>query len=282
MKNALFCLVLSLLYSISFGQKLEKIAKLPEVLNEISGICFLNDTVLVGHNDGGNDPILYFINLKGKVIHLVEVTGAKNNDWEDITSDGKGHIYIADIGNNNNSRKKLHIYKIPTWNLLKKKEVEAEEIEFTYAEQTEYPADEKDMHFDGEALAYYKDSLYIFTKCRTKPFDGKSFVYAVSSNPGKYELTKKTEIVVGKGSMFKDAVTGAVILGDVCYLLTYNRIQIYKIKNGKFEFFRKIELHPFTQKEALTTRDNKVVYITDEKQKILGGGNLYKLKLHEK
>lgn len=140
---------------------------------------------------------------KGKVIHLVEVTGAKNNDWEDITSDGKGHIYIADIGNNNNSRKKLHIYKIPTWNLLKKKEVEAEEIEFTYAEQTEYPADEKDMHFDGEALAYYKDSLYIFTKCRTKPFDGKSFVYAVSTNPGNMNWPKKQKFSLEKETCLK-------------------------------------------------------------------------------
>lgn len=282
MKNTLLCFLLFVFCSVSFGQKLEKIAKLPEKLNEISGLCFLNDTVLVGHNDGGNDPILYFINLKGKVIHLVEVTEAKNNDWEDLATDGKGHIYIADIGNNNNSRKKLHIYKIPTWNILKKDKVAAEEIEFTYAEQTEYPADEKDMHFDGEALAYYKDSLYIFTKCRTEPFDGKSFVYTVSTTPGKYELTKKTEIFLGKGTMYKDAVTGAAIFGDICYLLTYNRIQIYKIKNGKFEFFRKITLHPFTQKEALATRDNKVVYITDEKHKILGGGNLYKIKLHEK
>ena len=116
------------------AQKLEKIAKLPDSMKEISGLCFLNDTVLVGHNDSGNEPILYFLNLQGQKIHQVEVLEAKNNDWEDITADGKGHLYIGDVGNNNNSRKKLRIYKVSTWNILNKKMVKCEEIEFNYDE----------------------------------------------------------------------------------------------------------------------------------------------------
>ena len=122
MKIQIFLIIL-LFTGNSFSQKLEKIAKLPDSMKEISGLCFLNDTVLVGHNDSGNEPILYFLNLKGQKIHQVEVLEAKNNDWEDITADGKGHLYIGDIGNNNNSRKKLRIYKVSTWNILKKKEV---------------------------------------------------------------------------------------------------------------------------------------------------------------
>ena len=54
---------------------------------------------------------------------------------------------------------------------------------------------------------------------------------------------------------------------------------IYKIKNGKFELQRAIYLKPYSQKEAITTRDNKTIYISDEKQKIVGGGNLYKIRL---
>jgi hypothetical protein len=178
-------LIIILFVGNSFSQKLEKVAKLPDTMKEISGLCFLNDTVMVGHNDSGNEPILYFLNLKGQKIHQVEVLEAKNNDWEDITADGKGHLYIGDIGNNNNSRKKLRIYKVSTWNILKKKEVKAEEIEIDYAEQKEIPTAEKDWHFDAEAIAYYKDSIYIFTKCRAKPFDGRSFQYAVSTKAGK-------------------------------------------------------------------------------------------------
>ena len=34
----------------------------------------------------------------------------KNVDWEDLTQDDKGYIYIADTGNNNNKRRELDIY----------------------------------------------------------------------------------------------------------------------------------------------------------------------------
>ena len=273
-------LIIILFVGNSFSQKLEKVAKLPDSMKEISGLCFLNDTVMVGHNDSGNEPILYFLNLKGQKIHQVEVLEAKNNDWEDITADGKGHLYIGDIGNNNNSRKKLRIYKVSTWNILKKKEVKAEEIEIDYAEQKEIPTAEKDWHFDAEAIAYYKDSIYIFTKCRAKPFDGRSFQYAVSTKPGKYTLTKRSELYLGKNGFFKDAVTASAICGEYCYILTYNRMIIYKFKKGKFEYQKKIYLKPYTQKEAIATRDNKTIYIADEKQKMIGGGNLYKIKLN--
>lgn len=281
MKLFSFLLISLVSFQVS-AQKLNKITKLPGYMEEISGLTFLNDTVMVGHNDSGNDPILYFLNLKGEKIHQVEVTDAKNNDWEDITTDGKGYLYIGDIGNNNNKRKKLHIYKVATKNILNKEKVEAEEIEFTYAEQKSFPPEETDMHFDAEALSYYKDSLYIFTKCRTKPFDGKSFIYKVSTKPGKYELEKRSELYLGKGGFFKDAVTSSEIFGNTCYILTYNRVVIYKIKNGKFEFQQRIYLKPYTQKEAIATHDNKTIYIADEKQKVIGGGNLYKINMNEK
>lgn len=282
MRQFLFLLLLFQASQLS-AQKPEKVAKLPESMEEISGLAFLNDTVLIGHNDGGNDPILYFLTLKGRKFHQVTVTDAKNNDWEDICTDGKGNIYIGDFGNNENKRKKLHIYKVSTWNILKKDEVKAEEIEFTYAEQEEnYPPEESKLHFDAEAMAYYKDSIHIFTKCRTKPFDGKSFHYVVSVKPGKYKLTKKSELFLGKGGFYMDAVTAAAICGDVCYILTYNRMIIYKMKNGKLEYQKKIYLKPYSQKEAIATRDNKTVYIADEKQKVIGGGNLYKIKLDAK
>jgi hypothetical protein len=279
-KILMFFLSLGCFSNVVVAQKIKKIAKLPEVLNEISGICFMNDSVMVVHNDSGNDPILYFLNLKGERIHQVEVENAKNNDWEDITCDRKGYLYIGDVGNNSNTRKKLHIYKVPTWNILKKEKVKAEDIEFQYAEQTDFPPAESDLHFDSEAIAYYKDSIHIFTKCRTKPFDGKSYRYVVSTKPGKYTLTKRSEIYLGKNGFFKDAITSAEICGKKCYLLTYNRIIVYSMKNGGFEFKEKIYLKPYSQKEAIATIDNKTIYIADEKQKMLGGPNLYKLKLN--
>lgn len=277
------CVFLLLILPLpALAQKLQKLADLPESMREISGLAFLNDTVLVGHNDSGNMPILYFLTLSGKKFHEVEVTNAKNHDWEDITTDQKGFLYIGDIGNNNNSRKNLHIYKVPVKDILSQKQVAAEVIEFSYADQKAFPPDDKNLHYDAEALSYLDDSLLIFTKCRTNPFDGRSFCYKVPVNPGKYTLTKYSEIYTGKGGFLKDAVTGSSICGEFCYLLTYNRMNIYKIRNGKFELQRKVFLKPYTQKESITTKDNKIIYIADEKHWLLGGGNLYKIRIDGK
>lgn len=277
----IYCLLVLLTGLFPFwssAQKAEKITDLPDVLQEISGMTFLNDTVLVAHNDSGNEPILFFLNLRGQIIHQLLVRNAKNRDWEDITTDGKGFLYIADIGNNNNAKKKLHIYKVSTDQILQKTEVNAELIEFNYPEQV-FPTPESDLHYDAESLAYYKDSLYIFTKCRAEPFDGITYMYTLPVKSGKYAAHRRAAFSIGTSGFLKDAITAAEICGDKCYLLTYNRLLIYQFKNGEMTFQKKIYLKPYTQKEALTTRDNKTLYISDEKQKILGGGDLYELKL---
>lgn len=280
MKLFVFTFFVSIL---SFGnaQELKTIAKLPASLAEISGLTFLNDTILVAHNDGGNEPVLYFLNLKGDVVHKVEITDAKNKDWEAIAFDGK-YIYIGDIGNNNNSRKDLVIYKVSSADILKRESVKAEKIEISYAEQIAFPPADKLLYFDAEALAFYNDSLHIFTKCRTKPFNGISFQYTVSTKPGKYVLTSSNKVCIGDGGFYRDAITDVAIHNDVYWFLTYNRIVGYHLKDNTFELQRTIKLHPYTQKEALITRDNINFYLADEKQRILGGGKLYKLILDDK
>ncbi len=257
-----------------FGQK-KKIAKLPDHLKEISGLTFLNDTVLVAHNDGGNNASLYFLNLQGVQIHSVIVENAKNKDWEDITSDGKGFIYIADIGNNENNRDNLCIYKINTLDILKKESVNAEKINIRYTEQKDFPPEASKLYFDAEALAYYNDSLYIFTKCRTEPFDGKSFCYTVPTKPETYKLTKDFELFIGNEGWWKDCVTGAEIKNNKAYILTYNRLIIYTITKGKFKFSKNISLESVSQYESVAINSKGVIYIADEKNKLLGGGNLY-------
>lgn len=280
MKLFVFTLFVSV---IAFGnaQNLKTVQKLPTSLNEISGLTFLNDTVLVAHNDGGNEPVLYFLNLLGEVIHQVEVTQAKNRDWEAITSDGKS-IYIGDIGNNNNNRKDLTIYKVSVFDILNKKSVEAEKIEINYQDQTAFPPADSLLSFDAEALAFHNDSLHIFTKCRTKPFDGNAYQYTIPTKPGKYVLKKQNWVYIGDGGFYKDAVTDVTIHDHIYWFLTYNRMVGYKLVNHKFTLHQTIHLSGYSQKEALITKDNKIFYLADERHRILGGGKLYKLILNEK
>ena len=263
------------------SQKLEVIQKLPATLSEISGLTFLNDTILVAHNDSGNEPLLYFLNLKGDVIHQIEITQAKNKDWEAIACDGN-FLYIGDIGNNGNNRKDLVIYKVSTHKILTKKSVDAEKIEISYLGQTAFPPADNLLNYDAEAMTFYDDSLHIFTKCRTKPFDGNTYQYTIPTKPGKYVLSKRRYLFIGGHGFYRDAVTDVTIHEGIYWFLTYNRIVGYQLVNNEFKLFKTIPLRPYTQRESLTTKDNRTFYIADEKQKILGGGKLYKLILDDK
>ena len=266
---------------ISYSQK-KLVAELPHKLKEISGLAFLNDSILIAHNDSGNEAEIYFLDLLGNKIHTVVIENAENKDWEDITLDQKGHIYIADIGNNNNTRKDLCVYKVSSKNILEKETVKAEKITFNYPEQLAFPPEEKDLHFDCEGIAFYKDSLYLFTKCRAEPFDGKTFCYTIPTEAGTYKAEKQFEYVLGKGGWWKDAVTGAEIKNDKCYLLTYDRLIIFSFKHKKLEYLQQIGLGKISQKEAVAVNSIGQIYIADERHKVLGGGNLYRVKIPKK
>ena len=81
---------------------------LTQKINETSGLEYYDD-YLITHNDSGNAPRLYVINLEGKLVLESTIHGTVNRDWEDLASDGS-HYFIADIGNNKGKRKDLTIY----------------------------------------------------------------------------------------------------------------------------------------------------------------------------
>ena len=65
------------------------------------------------HNDSGDEPRLYLIDLKGNLCGTVRVDGAEAIDWEDIASatvDGSSYLFIGDIGNNKRKRPYLTVY----------------------------------------------------------------------------------------------------------------------------------------------------------------------------
>lgn len=268
--------------SVSFSivaQKTQKIARLPEIVTESSGLIFYNDSLLITHNDSGDKPVLYVVNLKGKLVHQVVINNANNVDWEDITKDDKGNIYVADIGNNSNQRKDLKIYKIKSHNLLNVNSLNAEIIEVSYNEQTDFPPKDEALNFDAEGIAYHNDSLWIITKCRSIPFEGNAYIYKFPVKSGKYNLKRKAYLFIGKDGFIKDAVTSLDIYNNKIYLLTYNRILIYGITNNNLNFENQYFIKPYSQKEALIVKNINEIYLTDESTKILGGGYLYKLTI---
>jgi hypothetical protein len=260
-----------------FSQSLDKISNLNKKLNEISGLEVLNDSCFLAHNDGGNDPKLFVLNKNGDIIHEVVVTNAKNVDWEDLTRDEK-NIYIADVGNNSNSRKDLCIYIITIDSLLFKKEVKAEIIEFSYEDQKDFPPNKDCFLFDCEAIAYFEDELYLFTKCRTEPYSGICNAYKLSCKKGQRKAKFLQSIQLKDRKMKLDGVTAAEIENGICYLLTYSSIEIFSCTNEKFEKIKRIKLELISQKEALC-RKGKHLYIADEYYSSALKNKFYKLKI---
>lgn len=276
MKALVYFLLLTLPLPL-FSQK-----PLPAPLKELSGLVFINDSIMVGHNDGGDRPVLYFINKKAELVHQCLLTNVSNVDWEDITYDGSTYLYIGDFGNNENKRKDLKIIRVSAKSAYTKDEVEASSFEFTYPEQKSFPPSLDQKYFDAEALSYYKGDLYIFTKCRTEPWDGKSQVYKLSTKMENQKAERLSPLIIGKNGWWQDAVTGVDIRKDRCYVMTYNRVMIYRIVEGQLKFERRFYLDPITQKEAIAVASDGTIFIGDEDSKLIGGGYLYEYPNNDK
>src|SRR5690606_33877479 len=90
---------------MSYSQSVSSVvlAPLPEVLTESSGLESNADYSFWSHNDSGNAPKLIRIDTLGQVLQQLEID-AINVDWEDMTKDVDGNLYIGDFGNNDNVR----------------------------------------------------------------------------------------------------------------------------------------------------------------------------------
>jgi hypothetical protein len=85
-------------------------------LPEASGVAASRRTpgLFWAHNDSG-DPVIFGIDAAGAIKSRVRVTGAGVDDWEDIAvgpCPQGSCVYIADIGDNNRSRKQITLYRV--------------------------------------------------------------------------------------------------------------------------------------------------------------------------
>ena len=251
--------------------------KLDDKLNEISGLEQLDKYTLVAINDSGSEAELHVLDMQGKILKTVVVKNATNVDWEDLARDNQ-YLYIGDIGNNANKRKNLCVYKVKIADVISKNEVVAQKISFNYSNQSEFPPNKSQLNFDAEAMIVYKESIYIFSKNRTEPWTGISTVYTLPKQPGSYSAKKYSELYVGEQGWWQDAITGADILNDQLYILTYNRLFQLNIadldKKPSFTY----EFKRTTQKEAIVVLEQGTIFIADEIRRIVGGGSLYKFE----
>lgn len=262
---------------------LKKLYSLPKKLKEVSGITYFPETNLIYTlEDSGNKNAIYALNSEGKVAKTITITNATNVDWEDITKDKSGNIYIGDFGNNDNERKDLCIYKVNKNQLDKDLAVAEYKVSFSYPEQTEFPPKKKELFFDVEGFFEHEGYFYLFTKNRSKNFDGTAFIYKIKNAVGTQKATKIGEFKTCN-NYNHCVLTSATISpdGKKVVLLSHDKIVLFKGYKG--DLFHtgsqtEIKLNDFSQKEAIVFKDNNTLLIADEKSNKVGG-NVYEFKL---
>lgn len=281
--NTVTLMVLSVVvFCCSAKNEPKKLFRLPQPLKEVSGITTYNN-FLWAIADSGNNNLIFQLTENGKIVKEITVTNATNIDWEDLTKDSDGNLYIGDFGNNDNTRKDLCIYAVSKDSLQKTKINSIAKISFNYPEQIYFPPIKTEMKYDAEAFIVFKNHFYIFTKNRSKNFDGTTLLYRIPMQPGKHEATLIGSFKTNK-NYNSGVITGAAISPDQqrVTLLSYQRLWIFEDFKGD-DFFNgkitEVNLNHYSQKEAITFKDNETVWIADEKVK-KNGGNMYKFKLN--
>ncbi|WP_394368014.1 hypothetical protein [Flavobacterium undicola] len=272
---------------ISFCQRessiINELYTLPKQLKEISGIVFTESSQLAWVlEDSGNANAIYALDNQGKIQKTLTIAQTQNIDWEDITKDPQDNLYIGDFGNNDNERKDLAIYKIAKDFLQNESVIPSYKVSFAYPEQTEFPPKKTKLFYDVEAFVEYQNNFYLFTKNRSKGFDGTTFLYKVPNQAGFHQAQLLGQFKA-EGDFENAAITSATISPDGKKVVLLSHSQIWIFENFTSDNFfsasvNKVDLHHFSQKEAIGFKDNTTLLIADEKTKKIGG-KVYQLDL---
>ncbi len=142
-----------------------------EAITECSGIVASrrNPGIFWVHNDSGDSPRVFAVDLAGELVAELLIRDATANDWEDIAigpgpREDRSYLYIADTGNNDGLRAgDLCIYRVvePSLQGIERgkrwRSRPAEKIQFVYDDRS---------RFDCEGLAVdpATGDIYLFTK----------------------------------------------------------------------------------------------------------------------
>lgn len=261
-------IVFVLLLSSCDTGKLTVVANLPTHLKEVSACETTSNSDLIWViEDAGNDNRLYGLNSQGTLIKDVTILNSENDDWEDLTSDEKGTIYIGDFGNNSEKRKVFTIYKVLNPESITGK-VAAEKINFTLPKGTKSE--------DFEAFFIYQDTFYVFSK-ETKTCE----VLKVPNEVGNHTAVLLTAFEF-KGK--HNRVTSADISDDGKTVVLLNHDKVWKLTNYEYDKFfegtiESLDFGHDSQKEGVCFDSKNKILITDENKGAMGS-NIYSFELN--
>ncbi len=250
------------------------VGTLPGVLVESSALNYAGESHFWSLNDSG-EPNIYCIAEDGSLNKKIVVSNALNRNWEDMTHDiSRNYMFIGDFGNNNNDRTNLRVFRISYPTSLTGSEVLADQINFTYPDQTQFPSNW--WNFDVESFFHFQGKLYLFTKADGAAI-GYTKMYSIPDSPGSYVATLVDSFYTN------DRTTSADISpdGTSVILISNTRIHIFRNFTGTDFFGGQHTMLSiaggWTQKEGVSFSTNNEIYLTDENT---GTGNfLYYINL---
>jgi len=173
------------------------------------------------HPDSKNKPLLYAFTLKGQLLRVVDVMGAKNRDWEDLANDDSGRLIIADIGDNKHERSGITLYRLPEpdpYNKLQRPEI---------PDVFQYHYPEGKPKEDAEGLVVWKENAFLFSKDVTRV---RVYRLALPARAPQEGVVAQAELV--EESEMPANVTGAALSEDglSLALLTYLSVTVIDLK----------------------------------------------------
>lgn len=178
------------------------------------------------HNDHGHAPIIYAISREGKSIAEFRLPlEDKDSDWEDIATDDQGHLYIADVGNNEYTRGQVQVIRIDEPDPTKGKDRKRRSLKTADIQtwRLTYP----ERPFDAESLVIHQGYGYIISKVhRNRRATMYRFSLAEQKEPAVLEKFIDLPIYT--------PVTAASLTRDGKYLavLSWGTLHVFKV-DGK-------------------------------------------------
>ncbi len=268
MRRFYSCLLFLSLVTLSCNTgNLKVVANISSDLMEVSAVETTSNSDLIWViEDSGNRNNLYGLDPNGSIAKSIAIGNSKNMDWEDLTSDSEGNLYIGDFGNNSKKRETFNIYKVNNLASVEDK-VDAETITF------KLPKSIKPKNF--EAFFLLDDNFYVFSKD-----DKKATVVSVPNLTGKHIAKFVTEFnLEGK----KNSITSADISADHKTIVLLNHNKLWKLTDFDEDNFFEGSINTLffdhtSQKEGICFKNNDTVVITDEYDG-MEGGNIYEFSL---
>ncbi len=206
------------------------VGALPATLPEISGLAASrkNAGVLYAHNDSGDGAHIFALDHAGRLLGEIALGGATARDYEDLAvgpCETGDCVFIADVGNNSESRTDLALYAID------EPALDGQPFATKTIAARRYPFSYPDGSWNCEAMLVHPKTGEIYIVTKSSVADAGVYRYPGKPVRDKPVTLEKVGAVKGtKGAL----VTGADIsaCGDRVLIRTYGALLEYAIAKG--------------------------------------------------